>query len=135
MKNTEYLLNLSLLMIYNEGDITTMCINTNSIQLLISVQIILFLINFPSCEHLWKAFNTLKYTPLQLLFNSILTIGNTKQISVHYFLRLGASGAYSKMSEIYQTVVMSAIYFTARDANRINKLIEKLARIWGRWSR
>lgn len=52
----------------------------HSIQLLISVQIILFLINFPSCEHLWKAFNTLKYTPLQLIFNSILTIGNKTNI-------------------------------------------------------
>lgn len=94
-----------------------------------------FIFNFPSCEHLWKAFNTLKYTPLQLLFNSILTIGNTKQISAHYFLRLGASGACSKMSEIYQTVVMAAIYFAARDVSRINKLIEKLARIRGRLSR
>lgn len=28
---TEYLLNLSLLMIYNEGDITAMCINTNTV--------------------------------------------------------------------------------------------------------
>lgn len=107
----------------------------HSIQLLISVQIILFLINFPSCEHLWKAFNTLKYTPLQLIFNSILTIGNTKQISAPYFLRLCASSACSKMSEIYQTVVMAAIYFAARDASRINKLIEKLARIRGRLSR
>lgn len=87
------------------------------------------------CEHLWKAFNTLKYTPLQLIFNSILTIGNTKQISAPYFLRLGASSACSKMSEIYQTVVMAAIYLAARDASRINKLIEKLARIRGRLSR
>lgn len=27
----QYLLNLSLLMIYNEGDITAMCINTNTV--------------------------------------------------------------------------------------------------------
>lgn len=59
----------------------------------------------------------------------------TKQISAPYFLRLGASGACSKMSEIYQTVVMAVIYFAARDASRINKLIEKLARIRGRLSR
>lgn len=74
----------------------------------------------------------LKYTPFQLLFNRILTIGNKKQISAHYFLRLGASGVCSKMSEIYQTVVMAAIYFAA---SRLNKLIEKLARIQGRLSR